>query len=265
MREYDITKTQLLVIIETLMDYTKEPDIQIPCTKLGEGIVSGNISFTLFEYYCQTILDFYENNIEKIRLNVYVYNFDNHQKNMKLIKEIVQDIESNKEEYKDEISSPRIKKENPELSENEIFLVHGHDTGLKNEVARFLEKLNIEPIILHEQASSGDTIIEKIERYSNVGFAIVLYTPCDVGNSLDNKEKLNPRARQNVVFEHGYFIGKLGRKNVLALVKDDVEKPNDISGVLYINYSEDDGWKLEIAKELNAVGYNIDFNKIFQV
>ncbi|WP_394454849.1 TIR domain-containing protein [Leuconostoc suionicum] len=264
MREYDITKNQLAVIVDTIMKYTNEPDIKIPCTKLSEGIVSGNISFVLFEYYCQTILDFYENNIEDIRANEFVHNFKSHQKNMRLIKEIVQDIESNKEEYKDKISSPRIKTENPELSENEIFLVHGHDNGLKNEVARFLEKLNIEPIILHEQASSGDTIIEKIERYSNVGFAIVLYTPCDVGTSVENKEKLNPRARQNVVFEHGYFIGKLGRKNVLALVKNNVEKPNDISGVLYINYSEGDSWKLEIAKELNAVGYNIDFNKIFQ-
>ncbi|PBH49591.1 nucleotide-binding protein [Clostridioides difficile] len=144
-----------------------------------------------------------------------------------------------------------------------MFIVHGHDNGLKNEVARFLEKLKLKPIILHEQASEGETIIEKIERYSNVGFGIVLYTPCDKGGLANDGAELRCRARQNVVFEHGYLIGKLERKNVCALVKDDVEKPNDISGVVYVSYDESGAWKIEIAKELKAAGYNIDFNKLF--
>lgn len=147
-----------------------------------------------------------------------------------------------------------------ELDLSKVFIVHGHDELLKTEVARFIEKLKLEAIILHEQASSGKTIIEKIEKYSNVGFGIVLYTPCDVGAVKRESDKLKPRARQNVIFEHGFLIGKIGRQNVCALVKDDVEKPNDISGVVYISTSED--WKLEIAKELRNSGYVIDMNLV---
>ncbi|HGV4089740.1 nucleotide-binding protein [Enterococcus faecium] len=264
MKNFNITKIQLEAIIENILEYTGEASIRIPCEKLIEGIQNGNLSFDLFEYYCKTIASWYPENIGAIRTNDYVHNLDSHIKNISLIQEIVDDIGHNKKEYEEMLVSPRIKKENPNISENEIFIVHGHDDGLKNEVARFFEKLSLKPVILHEQANSGDTIIEKIERYSNVGFGVVLYTPCDVGNSIENQTSLNPRARQNVVFEHGYLIGKLGRKNVAALVKGDVEKPNDISGVVYINYLMGDSWKTDIAKELNAAGYKIDFNKIFQ-
>ncbi|MDB4643246.1 nucleotide-binding protein [Flavobacteriaceae bacterium] len=121
-----------------------------------------------------------------------------------------------------------------ELDKSKVFIVHGHDDLAKEEVARFIEKLKLSAIILHEQASSGKTIIEKIEEYSNVGFGIVLYTPCDIGSTKDDKENLQFRARQNVVFEHGYLMGKIGRNKVCALVKDKVETPNDISGVVYV-------------------------------
>lgn len=146
------------------------------------------------------------------------------------------------------------------LSKNEVFIVHGHDDLVKVETARFVEKLGFKPIILHEQASSGQTIIEKIESYSNVGFGIVLYTPCDVGTKKGEETELRQRARQNVVFEHGYLIGKIGRKNVAALVKGDVETPNDISGVVYISMKND--WKLDLAKELRNSGYSVDMNKV---
>ena len=149
------------------------------------------------------------------------------------------------------------------IDKNKVFIVHGHDSEAKTEVARFVEKLGLEAIILHEQASSGNTIIEKIEEYSNVGFGIVIYTPCDVGNSVRNKEKLNSRARQNVVFEHGYLIGKIGRKNVCALVKGDIETPNDISGVVYINMDSNKAWQTHILKEMKKQGYQIDANVLF--
>lgn len=146
---------------------------------------------------------------------------------------------------------------------NKVFIVHGRDNETKLEVARFLEKLKLEPIILHEQASGGKTVIEKIEDYTNVRFAIVLYTPCDIGGlSGSNNNELKQRARQNVIFEHGYLIGKIGRKNVSALVKGDIELPNDISGIVYINMG-DGNWKIDIAKELRSAGYDIDFNLIF--
>lgn len=147
-----------------------------------------------------------------------------------------------------------------EFDLTKVFIVHGHDDLLKNEVARFIEKLELTPIVLHEQASSGNTIIEKIEEYSNVGFGIILYTPCDVGAKNEESNNLQLRARQNVVFEHGFFIGKIGRRNVCALVKGNIEKPNDISGVVYI--STEGEWRLSLAKELKNSGYNIDMNQV---
>lgn len=149
-----------------------------------------------------------------------------------------------------------------ELDTSKVFIVHGHDNEAKYTTARFVEKLGLEAIILHEQASKGKTIIEKIEEHSNVGFAIVLYTSCDVGKSKDEQE-LKPRARQNVVFEHGYLIGKIGRENVCALVKGDVEKPNDISGVVYVDMDSHGAWKIALAREMKSSGYDIDMNKIY--
>ena len=148
------------------------------------------------------------------------------------------------------------------MDKSKVFIVHGHDNAAKEAAARFVEKIGLEAIILHEQASSGKTIIEKIEEYTNVGFGIVLYTPCDLGASKGEKDQLKPRARQNVVFEHGYLIGKIGRENVCALVKGDIEKPNDISGVVYIKMDEGGGWKLDVADEMEACGYKVDRSKI---
>lgn len=145
---------------------------------------------------------------------------------------------------------------------SQVFIVHGHDETAKIKVARFLEKLDIQPIILHEQASAGNTIIEKIEEYSNVGFGIILYTSCDVGGKHGNPPILNARARQNVVFEHGYLMGKIGRDKVCALVKGSIETPNDISGVVYVPMDDSDAWHIQIAKELKRSGYSVDMNKI---
>lgn len=144
-------------------------------------------------------------------------------------------------------------------NKRKVFIVHGRDNEAKQEVARFISDLGLEPIILHEQASSGMTIIEKIERYTNdADFALVLYTPCDEGRCVhDTKDVLRNRARQNVVFEHGYLMAKLGRKNVCALVKGDIETPNDISGVVYVTLDGYGGWKNEVTKELKACGYVI--------
>ena len=148
------------------------------------------------------------------------------------------------------------------MEKSKVFIVHGHDNAAKEAVARFIEKIGLEAIILHEQASSGNTIIEKIEEYTNVGFGIVLYTPCDLGASQEKKDELKPRARQNVVFEHGYLIGKIGRKNVCALLKGNIETPNDISGVVYIKMEGEKEWKYKVADEMKACGYDVDLNKI---
>jgi len=142
---------------------------------------------------------------------------------------------------------------------DKVFIVHGHDNEMKLEVARFLEKLNINPVILHEQANAGKTIIEKFEKFSEVGYAIVLYSPCDVGKEKFGKGKLQSRARQNVVFEHGYLLGKLGRDKVTALIKPNIEKPSDTDGVVYIEYDAGN-WKILMATELQNAGFNVDLN-----
>ncbi|MFD7525042.1 TIR domain-containing protein [Paenibacillus chitinolyticus] len=147
------------------------------------------------------------------------------------------------------------------MDKSKVFIVHGHDNEAKQETARFIEKLGLQAIILHEQASKGKTIIEKIEENSNVGFAVVLYTPCDEGRAKTQLE-LHDRARQNVIFEHGYLIGKIGRQNVCALVKGDIEKPNDISGVVYINMDSHGAWKTDLIKEMKESGYAVDANKL---
>lgn len=142
-----------------------------------------------------------------------------------------------------------------------VFIVHGHDEALKSKAARFVEKLGFKAVILHEQANQGHTIIEKIETHTEVGFAIVLYTPDDAGGTQADAKAgtLKPRARQNVVFEHGYLIAKLSRARVVPLVAGKVELPSDISGVVYV---DDTNWQIDIAKEMKAAGYNIDFNKL---
>lgn len=144
-------------------------------------------------------------------------------------------------------------------NKRKVFIVHGRENEAKQEIARFIEHIGLEPIILHEQASSGLTIIEKIERYSNeADFALVIYTPCDFGRGAhEGNQHPKKRARQNVVFEHGYLMAKLGRENVCALVKDEIEIPNDISGVVYVGLDKSGTWKAEIAKELRACGYEI--------
>lgn len=149
-----------------------------------------------------------------------------------------------------------------EIKRDKIFIVHGHDNYLKVEVARILEKLKLQPIILHEQSNNGKTIIEKFEKFSDVSFAVILLTADDLGNSR-GIEQLNKRARQNVIFELGYFIGKLGRENVMTLKEEDVEVPNDISGVVYTLYDSQGNWKYELGKELKSAGFEIDMNNLF--
>jgi predicted nucleotide-binding protein len=142
-----------------------------------------------------------------------------------------------------------------------IFLVHGHDEAAKQEVARFLERLRLEPIILHEQLNRGQTIIEKFERHSaEAHFAVVLLTPDDIGYAAGREAEQRPRARQNVVLELGFFVAKLGREHVVALNKGDVEIPSDFQGVIYEQMDTRNGWKLAVAREIKGAGIDVDLN-----
>lgn len=150
------------------------------------------------------------------------------------------------------------------INSKKVFIVHGHDNEMKLAVARLLENLDFEPIILSEQADQGRTIIEIFEEESNVGFAVVLMSDKDDMGTEVGSSDYKPRARQNVILELGYFIGRLGRKNhVCVLKKGNVEVPSDILGVVYKSFSSnDDGWKFALAKELKAAGYSVDMNKV---
>lgn len=140
---------------------------------------------------------------------------------------------------------------------NRIFIVHGRDNEPKEAAARFLDSLGYEPVILHEQANRGRTIIEKFrEEAADVGFAVVLMTPDDVMPSGEF------RARQNVILELGFFLGQLGPDRVAAIVKGKLETPSDFDGVVYTPY--DSGWKAALAKELQAAGYAIDWNIVMR-
>ena len=141
-----------------------------------------------------------------------------------------------------------------------VFIVHGHNDALKQEVARIIEKQGIEAVILSEQANQGKTIIEKIEEHSDVGAAICLFTGDDYGKAKDATSE-NLRARQNVVFEAGYFMGKLGRENVIIVADKNLELPSDMQGVVYTDAGN---WKTEVLQGLDKIGYAIDFNKLFR-
>lgn len=143
-----------------------------------------------------------------------------------------------------------------------VFIVHGHDEAAKTSVARFLEKLGLKAIILHEQPNKGQTIIEKFEsNAAGVGFAIVLLTPDDVAAPKDKPNDTSLRARQNVIMELGYFCGTLGRDKVCVLYKKGVEIPSDYIGVVYTQIDDSDGWHLKLAKEMKEAGLYVDLNK----
>ena len=148
------------------------------------------------------------------------------------------------------------------INTNQVFVIHGRDHGTRDTVTRFLESLELEAVILQEQPDQGRTIIEKFEQCAQGNFAVALFTPDDVGG-FDNDD-LQPRARQNAIFEFGYFIGKFGRDRVRALVKGNPEIPSDYSGVIYISLDESGGWKMALIKEMKSAGFDIDANRAFE-
>lgn len=145
---------------------------------------------------------------------------------------------------------------------NSVFVVHGQDEGAKQAVARFLEQLGITPVILQEQINQGKTIIEKFEEFSaRAGFAIVLMTPDDCGYQIGKETEKMDRARQNVVFELGYFLARLGRNKIFVLKKGEIEMLSDFIGIVYEPFDGGEGWKMRLARELKGAGFAVDLNK----
>ncbi|QPI73859.1 nucleotide-binding protein [Sphingobium sp. Cam5-1] len=184
-------------------------------------------------------------------------------RNLALLKQAVSSLEEQLEELGTDAGDRAGNNDEVARSPSrKIFVVHGHDDGARETVARFIERIGFEAIILHEQANRGRTVIEKVEAHGDVGFAVVLLTPDDVGGQ--SAEALNQRARQNVILELGYFIGLLTRERVCALRKGDVEIPSDFAGVVYQTFDEGGGWKTALARELQDVGYDVDWNKVMR-
>jgi predicted nucleotide-binding protein len=147
---------------------------------------------------------------------------------------------------------------------NKVFVVHGHDEASKTALEVFLRELGLEPIVLHRQADEGQTIIEKFEKHSDVGYAFILLTPDEVAyiateeTKPDDERKKEKRARPNVIFEFGYFVGKLGRSRVCCLYTGDVALPSDVGGMIYKKYTHSvEEVAFGIIKDLKASGFQI--------
>jgi predicted nucleotide-binding protein len=151
------------------------------------------------------------------------------------------------------------------MNTTDVFIVHGRDEGPKQTVARFLERLGLNAMILHEQSNRGRTVIEKFEDHAEVQFAIVILTPDDIGRlATDPETSGRLRARQNVIFEMGYFIGRIGRERVFPLRVGEVDIPSDYAGVVYTEMDSRGAWKGELVRELKSAGFDIDANKAFE-
>jgi predicted nucleotide-binding protein len=154
----------------------------------------------------------------------------------------------------------------PLMDNRKVFVIHGRDGAMKETVARYLERIGLEPIILHEQPNVGRTLFTKfLEVAGETTFAVALLHPDDLGNVASDARigKLNPRARQNVILEMGFFIGKLGPHRVVALVNGSVEKPSDFEGVVYVAYGDGLAWRTDLARELAAAKVPFDPGKVF--
>ena len=193
----------------------------------------------------ETTLEQYRQDVVKGKQEVFV-----------MLRRAVQTLTEELEELEPEMTWTR---PSSNADNKKIFVVHGHDDAVRESVARFLSAAGCDPIILNEQASRNRTVIEKIEANDDVRFAVVLLTPDDEGAK--KGEAPQPRARQNVLLELGYFMAKLGRNNVCALRRGEVEIPSDFAGVVWTAYDSGGAWKKELAKELDAAGFSVDWKK----
>lgn len=148
-----------------------------------------------------------------------------------------------------------------------VFVVYGHDTDARNQLEAMLYKWGLEPLILDQLPSQGQTIIEKLENHiDQAGFGVILATPDDEGHRASHPDEKSYRARQNVVLELGMLLSRLGRSKVAILLKqqDKMERPSDIQGLIYIAFKDDLAKEAGVllAKEMVAQGYKIDVKQL---
>lgn len=253
---YAILKLEFAGIKDVITQYSSDGLIGNYLLTLEQALTTNTPNIVL--YSLDKICIWYNENIAKINTNEWVFNKQEHAK----AKALLEDLNNQLQDY--DFSCMPEKSLKSTIAGNKVFIVHGHDNEAKITVARTLEQLGLDAVILHEQPDEGKTIIEKLESFtSDAAYAIVLYTECDIGRAKGKSETDNRfRARQNVVFEHGLFIGSLGRKNVCALVKGNIEKPGDIDGIVYIPMDSVGAWKLQLCSNMKAAGFDIDMNKL---
>jgi predicted nucleotide-binding protein len=150
---------------------------------------------------------------------------------------------------------------------DKVFVVYGHDKPARHQLEAMLRRWRLDPLILDQLPSEGQTIIEKLESITaNANFGVVLATPDDEGYRTGHDDEKAFRARQNVVLELGMLLAKLGRKRVAILQKqqENMERPSDIQGLIYIPFKDDlqkDAGVL-LAKEMVTQGYRIDIPRL---
>ena len=253
--EYNLTKNESDIINEYVIPYLKGIDFFVGSTFVNKEKISN-----IFIKKTNDEIDEIKKNLQS-KSSFIVYTREVTLKNSSIGENIIGDL-IKKIKKESEIKERIGDEKRIPYANNKIFIVHGHDDEMKAKVTRFINQIGLIPIVLHEQASKGQTIIEKIDEYTDVRHGIVLYSPCDLGKSKNDTE-LKERARQNVIFEHGYLIGKLGKNKVTALNKGNIETPSDIGGIIYINYDTHDGWQIKLGKELKANGVEINLNNLF--
>lgn len=183
---------------------------------------------------------------------------------IRVLRELLQIVEDELSfESAGEMEAPGNAAPVPTVRMRKVFLVHGRNEEATQKVARFLDGLKLEAILLEEQAYEGRSTLEKFAGHSDVGFAVVLITGDDVGRPKDAPpDGLKPRARQNVIFELGFFLGKLPKGHVCALYENGVELPSNFHGIGYVPYDTAGAWKIRLAHEINTSGITIDFSLI---
>lgn len=187
---------------------------------------------------------------------------DRQRRAVALLEQAIQGLEE-EITYRGEEAPPALGAAAKPQPSNKVFLVHGHDGAAINAVELFLHAIGLDPIILHKRPNGGRHLLTKFrEESEGAGFAVVLMTPDDEGGIAGAKER-QPRARQNVVLELGFFIGKLGPASVAALIKGNVEKPSDFDGIAYIDFDEAGDWKTKLARELHHAKVPFDPAAVF--
>jgi predicted nucleotide-binding protein len=242
---------------------------KLKCEDPQNRVVLTNIRKDLLEIYGEYSPEYKENHLIDFWHGGMGFNMDDFEIEIKyqegidpvivILNGLIERLNEHKE-YLVPKSNIVTEEKNVVLNSKKCFIVHGRENDAKETIARFISKIGLDPVILHEKPNSGKTIIEKFEDYSDAAFTIVILAPDDYGclvSEYSDRETLKKRARQNVIFELGYFIGKINRNKVIAIIVDDIEIPSDLSGIIYIKMDNDDGWKIKLVRELRELGIQI--------